>query len=171
MTIGTRHLDRSLRPAKACLQVLLVVQLHLCGVLPSGHYHGKFRVASGKARDRALKSRRCPSCLQIGMTLSAVTVGERRERQALPVLYMTSGAFRREGLVVMVNRPIVAFLAGIVRDTPPEDGGTSPGGERCRGHRRSFNLGRMAPAAIGAEHRVLGGDRPAGVDPLIAPRG
>jgi hypothetical protein len=182
-----RSLDQSLRSLvglyvfkalQAWLEVFLVIEFHLGGVYeprlvihPDStclvvfpHQHREFWMGGTEPLDRALKGGRAMLRLEICVALGTVPIAHESQDDMPLVLYMATRTSRGHGLAIVMNGAVVAGQASSVRYPKPK------ARLGLRGLDRHRDGGNVALAALHAEHGMPGGDRPTGIDSMIAAR-
>jgi len=123
------------------------------GGIAVGRTHGrKFGMISVKACDALRKTRRTARRVQMSMALNATDVSRRRQSQSALVFLVARRAIRREGLIRVVNRTIVARFATLVRRFGAE----------------LASLLHMACITLSGKHGVRGGNAATAVDVIVA---
>jgi hypothetical protein len=129
-----------------------MVELYSGGIAVRRTHGRKFGMISVKACDALRKTRRTTRRVQMSMALNATDVSRRRQSHSALVFLVARRAIRREGLIRVVNRAIVArFAAPVPRF----------GAELAR-------LLHMAYITPSGKHGVRGGNAAAAVDLIIA---
>jgi hypothetical protein len=129
-----------------------MVELYSGGIAVRRTHGRKFGMISLKACDALRKMRRTARRVQMSVALNATDVSRRRQSQSALVFLVARRAIRCERLIRVVNRPIVARFAALVRRFGAELAG----------------LLHMACITLRGKHEVRSGNAAAAVDLIVA---
>ena len=129
-----------------------MVELYGGGIAVRRTHGRKFGMISLEARDVLRETRRAARRVQMSVALNATDVSRRRQSQSALVFLVARRAIRRERLIRVVNRPIVARFAGLVGRFGAE----------------LASLLHMAGITLGGKHDVRGGNPAAAVYLIVA---
>lgn len=114
MAILTIEIHQTRRSAKIVLQMHRVIELDGPGIAASQPQRGEFRMVAVKARYALREMRSGPGGVQVGMTLRATDIRSCGQQRMPAMLFVTIRAIRREELIGMMDRPVVARFAALV---------------------------------------------------------
>src|ERR1700678_849530 len=114
MAILTIQIHQTRRSAKIVLQMHRGIELDGPGIAASQPQRGEFRMFAVKARHALRKMRSGAGGVQVGMTLRATDIRSCGQQRIPAMLFVTIRAIRREELIGMMDRPVVARFAALV---------------------------------------------------------
>jgi hypothetical protein len=152
VAILTVQFNEPIWPAQVVFQMDGMVELYGGGIAVRRTHGRKFGMISLKACDALRKMRRAAGGVQMSVALNATDVSRRCQSQSALVFLVARRAIWCEGLIRVVNRPLVARFAALVRRFGAE----------------LASLLQMAGIALSGKHDVRGGNAAAAVNLIVA---
>ena|SRR5580658_29279 len=152
MAIIAIQLHRTIRPAQIVFQVYRVVQFDRARINTARARSREFGMATDEARYARSKVRRSSAGVQVRMALRATDVRGYRQAWMSAMFCVARGAGRRENLIRVMQRRVVARTATLVA-------------RFCAEYARLLHMAGIAPRC---EHRMRCGHPAATINAVVA---